>query len=828
MKKNILNKVLITFIVTLSYTISFAQLYVDKDFFIGNTEIVYVKGIQLQFSAASTTTTTTRTVTTYGKLWMNAEASLATIDVTAPTTPFPSASHFMDGYVRSDRTTQFLYPVGQSGVIGFAATTAATTDPIDVAFFRANASTSVLAPALVAGTKGPSVTNVSTVEYWDMIGTNSTRISLTWRASSSSFSTLGVTLPSHLSIVGLNKSNNTWEIIPSTIDATSILTGTSDVTTSGSITSNANVNLATYRYFTFAKKGNCSPVLANTGGTTIWTGSWDNGTPDDTKTAQINILYSGDSFTCNSLVLNANVDLTGGKFIDCVNGVSGPGFVIMDTDADFLQRNASSVAPNIKMKKIISQKRLNDWTYFGSPLANGELTAMQTAKCVGTGTLTGAYFNYRIWRHGISNDVTNWFGVLSNTSSPSYLTLAATEAEIVPGMGFIAKVKYQIPFISLTTKKDIVIDIDGLSNNGNITRTTSSTILNNTMSTVLLGNPYPSTIDADLFLDENPNINGAIHFWSARSEYVGVTGTIFNPGQDFVTYTKAGGVGSISGAPAPNRYISSAQGFNVTTAVASQPIYFNNCMRVTNGIETIFHRNSNATESKNNNSVINRFWVNISNATNEFYNEALIAYIPETTLGYDRLYDAITASTSEYKLTSLLNNENYSIQSRSDFNPLDVVTMNVKKASTYSGNMKISISNKEGIFNTDEVTIYLHDKQLNVFHNLEMSDYTFTLNEIENSSRFDIIYQTTALNTQNFDLNTVNITLFNNDFKVISKDLIEDITIYDVSGRLIQSYKEINKTDFTSNFNHEGGIYIAKVKLENGNVTSQKITNLNK
>jgi hypothetical protein len=827
MKKIILNKVRITLFLTLSYSFSFAQLYIDKDFFIGNTAIVYVKGVQVQFSAASTTTTTTRTATTYGKLWMDAAASLATIDITAPTTPFPSASHFMDGYVRSDRTTQFLYPVGQSGVIGFAASTASTTDPIDVAFFRGNPSTSAFAPALVAGTKGPNVTEVSTVEYWDIIGTNSATISLTWRATSS-FTALGVLSPTQLSIVGLNKSTNTWEIIPSTIDLTSILTGTSDVATSGSITSNAAVNLATYRYFTFAKKGNCLPVIANTGGTTIWSGSWNNGTPDDTKTAQINTVYSGPSFSCNSLVLNANVDLTGGKFIDCVNGVSGSGFVIMDTNSNFLQRNASSTAPNIKLKKITPEKRLNDWTYFGSPLASGELTAMQTAKAVGSGMPTTAYFSYRVWRHGISNVASNWFGVHSNTSNSSYLTLAATETEIVPGMGFIARVKNQNPFISLTTKQNIEIDLDGLANNGDITRTTSSSILNDNMSTVLLGNPYPSTIDANLFLDENPNIGEGLHFWSSRTEFVtGLGSNGFYAGSDFVTYTKAGATASGSGDPAPNRFIPTAQGFNVRTAVASQPIYFNNCMRVTTGTPTTFYRNSNATESTNDNA-INRFWVNISNANNEFYNEALIAYIPETTLGHDRLYDARTASSSEYKLTSLLNNEKYSIQSRSDFNALDVVPMYVTKASTYNGNMKISISNKEGIFNTNEVTIFLHDKQLNVFHNLEMSDYTFTLNETETSSRFEIVYQTTALNNENFDLNTVNITLFNNDFKVISKDLIEKITIYDVSGRLIQSYKDINKTDFTSGFNHEGGIYIAKVELQNGNITSQKITNLNK
>lgn len=838
MKKIILNKVLTTLIVTLTYTLSFAQLHIDKDFHIANSGTVYVKGVQVTFSAASTTTSTTRTATTYGKLWLDAAASLATIGVASP---FPTAAHFIDGYVRSDRANAFIYPVGQSGVLGIARTIGSSTASIDVAFFRASASTTIFAPAAVTPTLSSNIQAVSPVEYWDMISTGSASVTLTWR-STSNFSSLGVNFATQLGIAGLNSSTNRWELIPATIDATSILGGASTtgsgastvVASTGSITTNAPVNLSNYRYFTFARaKEGCFPDVVSSGVTKTWNGtSWSPSAPTQVDPVIINgTTSSPGSFTCFSLQLTTDVTLGANQFIDCVNDVTGTGKIIMNTSANFRQRNSSATAPTINLKKISPDERLNDWTYFSSPLADGELTAMETAKAEGVAAPvypTGAYYSYRYWKHGISNAATNWWGVHTNTGNASYENLATTQTNIVPGMGFIARVKYQYPFFSPVTKKNIEIDLNGLSNNGDITRTTSSTNNDDNMSTVLLGNPYPSSIDANLFIRENSNLKDGVSFWSSKTEFVqaGTGSNGFYSGADFVTYTLAGGTASGSGAPAPNNIIPTAQGFNVKTNVISSPIFFNNCMRVTTGTPITFYRTANQTESQNNE--VNRFWINVTNANNEFYNEALIAYIPETTLGYDRMYDALTASISEYKLTSLLNNEKYSIQSRSDFNALDVVPLYVKKASTYTGNMTVSLSNKEGIFNQEDVTIFLHDTVLNIYHNIEVSPYTFTMNELENSTRFKIVYQSLALSNPNFDINSVNITLFNNNFQVKSNDLISNITIFDISGRLIETYKNIDNIEFNSNFNHEDGIYIAKVVLNNGNVISQKITNLNK
>merc|ERR1712173_271297 len=93
----------------------------------------------------------------------------------------------------------------------------------------------------------------------------------------------------------------------------------------------------------------------------------------------------------------------------------------------------------------------------------------------------------------------------------------------------------------------------------------------------LIGNPYPSAVDANIFIDHNePYINGAIYYWhhfAGKShylaEYIG----------GYATYTKALGLPAksidsridnsdpnMSGGKRPGRFIPVAQGFFVNTS----------------------------------------------------------------------------------------------------------------------------------------------------------------------------------------------------------------------------------------------------------------------
>jgi hypothetical protein len=51
------------------------------------------------------------------------------------------------------------------------------------------------------------------------------------------------------------------------------------------------------------------------------------------------------------------------------------------------------------------------------------------------------------------------------------------------------------------------------------------------------------------------------------------------------------------------------------------------------------------------------------------------------------------------------------------------------------------------------------------------------------------------------------------------------IEIFDIAGRKIQVYNVDNAKTFSKAFNHAEGVYIAKVKLENGSMSTQKLIN---
>jgi hypothetical protein len=200
----------------------------------------------------NTERTTSATGTGYGVL-NYASASLVV-------TGANDANH-VDGYVRNLGAGKFVYPVGDNGVYGpFAATAANTVG----AYFHVDptvAITSNLAggnyPVLPATGPFPSdsvtmmIRNVSKIEYWDIDGAAASRITLSWNTQSNVTAITGGVL-SKLTIAGWDPAIKKWVKIPATIDAASIVGGGAGTLTSGSITSNATVIPNNFTVYTLA------------------------------------------------------------------------------------------------------------------------------------------------------------------------------------------------------------------------------------------------------------------------------------------------------------------------------------------------------------------------------------------------------------------------------------------------------------------------------------------------------------------------------------------------------------------------------------------------
>ena len=51
------------------------------------------------------------------------------------------------------------------------------------------------------------------------------------------------------------------------------------------------------------------------------------------------------------------------------------------------------------------------------------------------------------------------------------------------------------------------------------------------------------------------------------------------------------------------------------------------------------------------------------------------------------------------------------------------------------------------------------------------------------------------------------------------------IQLFDLTGRLIQTFSNINNTLLSKPFFYPQSVYIAKIELDNGNIVSQKVIN---
>jgi hypothetical protein len=227
-----------------------------------------------------------------------------------------------------------------------------------------------------------------------------------------------------------------------------------------------------------------------------------------------------------------------------------------------------------------------------------------------------------------------------------------------------------------------------------------------------------------------------------------------------------------------------------------------------------------------NNTTIDRYKLNF-NGVNNVGNQILIAYMPQTTLGYDRMYDAELSSVSPAQMYSLLDNTStqLGINARPAFATNDVVALGVDKSNTTPENFSIAIADKEGVFQGTEINVLLHDKILHIYQNLSNGPYNFTSNSAALQGRFEIVYQEAALGNAEFDTTNVIATLNNQALKITASLPVTNVAVYDIAGRLVTNLTIDNQQQVNQPFLFAKGVYIVKIKLNNGATATQKLLN---
>jgi hypothetical protein len=661
--------------------------------------------------------------------------------------------------------------------------------------------------AYCSGTGSPA----AAYTFTDVInngGYNAVKASMskTSLCGSSSFSISAVATPS-------NGATIKWYTVPS--GGSPIYTGSTYASTISSTTTyylEASYGTGASAYTT---SRTAIQVTVNSVATKTWNGSsWLPNNPTSTDKIVFNGNFSSiaDLEACSCEVTTGNVIINKEHTLKLNNEVKvSGGSLKFENNASLVQINDNATnTGNITYMRSNSTIRETDYTYWSSPVAG------QILKNVSPKTPSDFFYSFNPvlddWNQKDSaNTMTPGLGYIIR--GPRYTS--------TPPPGF-----YEAPFQGVPNNGPVYVTIPSLG------RETSN----------LIGNPYPSALDADLFLTTNRSVlDGTLYFWTHNTAIgIGVsnpgTGVYAYSSDDYATYNLTGGtatrIGNFVGgveqtSNKPNGKIAAGQGFFATGKVTGGDIIFNNSMRISGGALGV--NNSQFFRTTKNSKTTtaiekHRVWLNLTNSEGAF-KQMLVGYVTDATNDYDNAFDGESFDGNAFiDFYSINDDKNLTIQGRAlPFDKNDEVLLGY--SSTIEGAFSISIDQVDGILTSEDV--FIEDKMTNSVKNLKEGAYSFETQKGTFNDRFVLRFTQKTLGTNKvgeFD-NSVLISKDKNELKIKSElENIKRITVFDLFGRKVFDKEVINSNELSiSNSTLNKQIVIVKVILANGNVISKKV-----
>ncbi len=348
----------------------------------------------------------------------------------------------------------------------------------------------------------------------------------------------------------------------------------------------------------------------------------------------------------------------------------------------------------------------------------------------------------------------------------------------------------------------------------------------------LVGNPYPSAIDANQFImdnglqnevNEEPLINGTLYYWE---HWGGGSHNVAEYRGGYATYNLSGAVGAPSlgtndanlatgGSPIkiPSRFIPVGKGFFVVGKSVGQ-IQFNNAQRV--------YKKNNDNEVED---LRPKVRLGFDSATT-IHRQLLLTIDENATVAKDWAYDSELFYEQKEDMFWIIEGEKYNIQGSNTLDSEITYPLGIKIFN--NGMQKITIDALEHISENQDISI--HDIENNSYHNLRETDFEFSLPMGEYLDKFELTFEDNAsstLTTKNnnqhsfniyFDLNKKQLVVLNpNEIKINS------INLFNLKG---QSEMKFDNIQLSKRYEFElhnrcTGTFI--VKIQSTHNTENKI-----
>ena len=601
-------------------------------------------------------------------------------------------------------------------------------------------------------------------------------------------------------------------------DYSYIINPSTGVTVSGSV-----VTAPMGSYTVTAMLDTCTSILST--GVTInaqvntWNGTvWSTGfvpTSAEIIIFEGNYSSSSDLVGCSCQVNSGTVIINSGYTLTLTNEIEiSGGSLVFEDGASLVQINDNAVnTGSITYRRITVPIRKTDYTYWSSPVVGYTLG--------GVSPNTSLFYSF---------DINNW-------KKESAATIMSK------GIGYIVRGPQNYDSVIAAAFPAFFV---GVPNSGAFSLTDIDAD-----KLYLLGNPYPSALDADKFLTDNSSVlDGTLYFWTHNTAIQLATnitngsagsGTYAYTSDDYASYNFTGGVGTVAALSStnpgavntniPSGKIASGQSF-FTTSSAAGAVIFNNGMRV--GVGGITGNNSqffkiNATTSKTTKAIEkHRVWLSLTNAQGAF-KQTLVGYITNATNEYENSFDGESFDGNKFiDFYSIVKDKKLAIQGRVlPFDENDEVQLGYSSA--IKGTFSIAIDQVDGLLVSQDV--FIEDKSTTIIHNLKQGAYSFSTEVGTFKNRFVLRYTNAyaekTLGTSTFETSK-NIVLVSNKNKQIkinsSIETIKKVQVFDLLGKLIYQKININNNELAiSDLKKSNQVVLVKIVLQNGKTVTNKI-----